>query len=336
MALVLSSTASDSWQLTTSSSSNTSLVQQRVSHLASPTMLLTGHQGEIYSVKFNPQGTILASSSADKTIQLWSVFAPDCSNFLQIKGHKGQILEIQWTKDGSNIVSCSVDKTLHMYDCNGGERVKQMKGHSSYVNSCDTSRKNINLIVSGSDDCTTKIWDTRVRGAVSTFRHQYSITSTAFSDDGNCVFTGGIENVISMWDLRRCGGDGEVVMRLAGHQDTITGLALSKDGSFLLSNAMDSTLRIWDVRPYAPANRCVKLFQGHQHNFEKHLLRCAWSPDGQRVTCGSSDRLVNVWDTTSRRLLYQVCHFNHRNWSCLLFHQFEFLFFCSSLATLAL
>ena len=44
-----------------------------------------------------------------------------------------------------------------MYDCNGGERVKQMKGHSSYVNSCDTSRKNINLIVSGSDDCTTKV-----------------------------------------------------------------------------------------------------------------------------------------------------------------------------------
>jgi Prp8 binding protein len=46
---------------------------------------------------------------------------------------------------------------------------------------------------------------------------------------------------------------------------------------------MDNTLRIWDVRPFAPSERCVKLMSGHQHNFEKNLLRCAWSPDGSKV-----------------------------------------------------
>ena len=46
---------------------------------------------------------------------------------------------------------------------------------------------------------------------------------------------------------------------------------------------MDNTLRVWDVRPYAAANRCTKVFTGHQHNFEKNLLKCAWSPDGTKV-----------------------------------------------------
>lgn len=41
--------------------------------------------------------------------------------------------------------------------------------------------------------------------------------------------------------------------------------------------------QVWDLRPYAPANRCTKVFTGHQHNFEKNLLRCAWSPDGSQV-----------------------------------------------------
>ncbi|KAM3320490.1 hypothetical protein P3S67_007690 [Capsicum chacoense] len=41
-------------------------------------------------------------------------------------------------------------------------------------------------------------------------------------------------------------------------------------------------------------------------NFEKSLLKCSWSPDGSKVTAGGSDRMVYVWDTTSRRILYKL------------------------------
>ena len=41
------------------------------------------------------------------------------------------------------------------------------------------------------------------------------------------------------------------------------------------------------------------MFCGHQHNYEKNLLHCAWSPDGAMVSAGSSDRNVYVWDTES-------------------------------------
>lgn len=48
------------------------------------------------------------------------------------------------------------------------------------------------------------------------------------------VYTGGIENVIKVWDLRKV----EVAMSLKGHTDTVTGLRVSPDGTHLLSNAM--------------------------------------------------------------------------------------------------
>nr|AFK37343.1 unknown [Medicago truncatula] len=95
-------------------------------------------------------------------------------------------------------------------------------------------------------------------------------------------------------------------MTLQGHQDMITSMQLSPDGSYLLTNGMDCKLCIWDMRPYAPQNRCVKILEGHQHNFEKNLLKCGWSPDGSKVTAGSSDRMVYIWDTTSRRILYKL------------------------------
>lgn len=38
----------------------------------------------------------------------------------------------------------------------------------------------------------------------------------------------------------------------------------------------------------------------------QNLLHCSWSADGSKVTAGSGDRFVYVWDTTSRRILYKL------------------------------
>ncbi|CAB4262059.1 unnamed protein product [Prunus armeniaca] len=275
--------------------------KQRTSSLESPIMLLTGHQSAIYTMKFNPAGTVVASGSHDKEIFLWNVHG-ECKNFMVLKGHKNAVLDLHWTTDGSQIISASPDKTVGAWDVETGKRIKKMAEHSSFVNSCHPARRGPPLIVSGSDDGTAKLWDMRLRGAIQTFPDKYQITAVSFSDASDKIFTGGIDNDIKVWDLRKA----EVMMTLQGHQDMITGMALSPDGSYLLTNGMDCKLCIWDMRPYAPQNRCVKIMEGHQHNFEKNLLKCSWSPDGSKVTAGSSDRMVYVWDTTSRRILYML------------------------------
>lgn len=273
----------------------------RTSGLLAPTMLLTGHGAEVFSVKFSPDGQTVASGSHDKHIFLWNTYG-ECANFMLLKGHKNAVLELHWTTDGEKLLSASPDKSLRAWDAQTGLQIKKMAEHDSFVNSCSPLRRGPPLLVSGSDDCSAKLWDLRAKRSAHTFSENYQVVAVAFAEGGDQVYTGGIENSVNVWDLRK----GEIAMTLPGHDDTITGLSVSPDGNLLLSNSMDNSLRVWDMRPYAPANRCMKIFQGSNHSFEKNLLKCAWSADGSQISAGSADRMVNIWDASSRKLLYKL------------------------------
>lgn len=274
---------------------------KRTSSLDAPTMLLTGHASMVTGCKFNPSGSVVASCSHDKHVFLWNVQG-ECENFMMIKGHKLAVTDVHWTTDGQTLIASGADQTIRAFDAVTSKQIKKMSGHSSVVNSCCPARRGPQLIVSGSDDGTAKLWDIRVKGCIQTFAEEYQVTSVAFADASDKVYTGGIDNTVRVWDLRKS----EVVMELKGHTDTITGMRVSPDGSHLLTNSMDNTLRAWDMRPYAPQNRCVKLFSGHTHNFEKSLIKCDWSADGTRVACGSADWAVYVWDFASRNIRYKL------------------------------
>ena len=146
------------------------------------------------------------------------------------------------------------------------------------------------LLASASDDCTAKLWDPRVRGATSTFEHDYQATSVALGDD--VLYSAGLESTIDAWDIKT----GKRLYSMKGHTDTITSLQLHPKGTHLLSNSMDGSLRSWDVQPFVTGKRHCKTFLGGSHNAEKGLLKCSWSRDGKMVSGGSADRMVHIWD----------------------------------------
>jgi Prp8 binding protein len=127
------------------------------------------------------------------------------------------------------------------------------------------------------------------------YEDKYPICAVAFSDAGDQIYSGGLDEEIKVWDVRQR----SVIYSLIGHQETITSLAVSPDGTTLLSNSMDNTLKLWNIQPFAPANRLVRSLEGAPHSFEKNLHRAAWSPDGQRIAAGSADRSVVIWNTLS-------------------------------------
>ena len=236
----------------------------------------------------------------------------NCENLNVLSGHKNAILDICFTNDSEKIITASADYNLGIYDTATGERIKRFMGHSAIVNAVDVCRYGSStLVVSASDDCTCRLWDARVRGEVGRFDDNYQLTSVAYSNDGNVVYTGGIDNCITAWDVRV----NNRTMTMKGHTDTITCLALNPKGTHLLSNSMDGTMRTWDIRPFiddasGKKKRHDKTFIGGTHNSEKGLLNCAWSADGTMVTGGSADMIVRIWDVLSTEEVRVYLHYN--------------------------
>ena len=67
-------------------------------------MLLTGHEGEIFSTKFSPQGDIIASGGYDLKVFLWNVYG-ECENCDVLTGHGGSIMDLQFSNDGRYVLS---------------------------------------------------------------------------------------------------------------------------------------------------------------------------------------------------------------------------------------
>ena len=293
----------------------------RCSSLFAPTMCFEGHTGAVYTCAFDPTGQTLATAGMDRSIYLWDVRGSKSNNFNVLKGHKNAVLQVRWMAPGDVsspplLASCSADKTVSLWDANKGHRLRKMEEHTGIVNCLDTAKHASTILASGSDDCTATVWDTRQEEPVCTLFHDYQVTSIAVSADAGTVYTGGIDNIIRLWDMRK-GEPEEPYLCLSGHTDTITGLSLSPDGHSLLSNAMDASLRVWNVRPYVPGMqtsntmeqgelRCTHLFHGHTHGAEKALLRCAWSADGTLVAAGSADRSVHIWDAETCEPKYRL------------------------------
>eukprot|EP00039_Didymoeca_costata_P025431 m.13292 g.13292 ORF g.13292 m.13292 type:complete len:338 (-) comp4829_c0_seq2:2345-3358(-) len=272
---------------------------KRTSSLKAPIMLLTGHGAEVFSAKFNSDGSTIASASFDRQIYLWHTNG-ECDNYSVMTGHTGAILEIHWSTDDKTLFTASTDKTCAVWDAETGERIRRLRGHTSFVNSCCPA-KNEPYVVTGSDDGTIKLWDSRRRNFLHSLANKYQVTAACYAATANQVITGGLDNVIKVWDTRKL----DVAISMVGHKDTITGLRLSPDGNHVLSNSMDNTVRMWDVRPFAK-DRLVKTFVGAQHNYEKNLIKCSWTPDGKHIGCGSADRNVYIWNVDKGNILYRL------------------------------
>jgi Prp8 binding protein len=122
------------------------------------------------------------------------------------------------------------------------------------------------------------------------------------AEAGNELFTGGIDNDIKVWDLRKQA----VTYTLIGHADTVASLQLSPDNQTLLSNAHDSTVRTWDVRPFAPADRRIMTYDGAPTGQERNLLKASWDSKGEKIAAGSGDQTVAIWEARTGKLLNKL------------------------------
>lgn len=120
-----------------------------------PVARLTGHQGAVLHIQFSPDGTMIASCSADKSVKLWS--ALDGKFITTFRGHVAAVYHVSWSLDSRMLVSGSKDTTLKLWSVAKRELVEDMSGHSDEIFSTDWSPDG-QKVATGSKDKRVRIW----------------------------------------------------------------------------------------------------------------------------------------------------------------------------------
>lgn len=266
--------------------------------LFSPNVSLQGHSDEILSCQFSNNGKYVISGGMDNGVLLWDVF-DECKNKGVFGPLKTAVTEVKFSQDDQFLYASSADGTISYFDIHTKNKLRKIQADKKIVNSIDVSKKGTELVVSVSNSGQVCFSDVREKNPVKVIQTQYPVLAVAFGFDHTTFSTGGIDNVIKIWDIRH----ETPVKAYEGHSDSITSLSMSHEGSFLLSNSMDNSMKVWDMKPESEMKEHLKSYKGHLHGPEKNLIRSSFNFNGQLVASGSTDGKVLIWDTNRKNVL---------------------------------
>lgn len=168
--------------------------------------------------------------------------------------------------------------------------ILHLKGHDDHVITCLQFNPSSNIIVSGSDDNTLKVWSSVNGRCLQTLTgHSGGVWSSQLSKD-NIVVSGSTDRSLKIWNALT----GECLHTLYGHTSTVRCMALH--GNYVVSGSRDTTLRVWDIQ----TGFCCHQLTGHGH-----AVRCVQF-NGEIVVSGAYDNLVKVWDAKTETCLYTL------------------------------
>jgi dipeptidyl aminopeptidase/acylaminoacyl peptidase len=160
---------------------------------------INGHEKEVNSIAFSPDGKTLASGSDDNTIRLWDTATGIES--LRIGGLNDECRSIAYSPDGKTLASGGVDTVISLWEIATGRKLLNCKVNRHSVWSVAFSPDGKTL-VSGGEDNTIRLWDVatgkeilRVEGGGG------PVDAVAFSPDGKMLASSLGNTTILIWDI---------------------------------------------------------------------------------------------------------------------------------------
>lgn len=244
------------------------------SHIYKIDKILTGHQSDIWSVKFSPDGTLLASGSVDSTAKIWNRETGQI--VLSLKQPEG-ITALDFSPDGDYLVTSSYDSKLRLWKLPQGSLVREFIGHSGTV-WCVSFSPDGKTIASCGEDSTIKLWNAETGQLIFTFRgHSRNVWDVKFSPDGATIASGSFDKTIKIWDLK----DRKLIKTLNQHSEAVVSLAFSPDGQKLVSTSDDKTIKLWNTQNW---NLIYSL------DVPEHNQASDFSPDNKFLITGGRDK----------------------------------------------
>ncbi|RSM14987.1 hypothetical protein CEP52_001006 [Fusarium oligoseptatum] len=145
----------------------------RVWDIASATVSRTysGHQSEIYALDISKDGHMIASGSADRTVRLWDTKSG--SEIAQFTFPDTPV-SVAISSNPAMLVAGSLDGTLSFWPIegvkSGDEPKNRFQAHKGSVHSVAISKNN--LLVSGSEDNTVRLWHHNPANGVKQIKHK--------------------------------------------------------------------------------------------------------------------------------------------------------------------
>ena len=215
---------------------------------------LRGHTERVNAVAFHPEAARslapgaanLASASADRNVNLWSLESD--TPLATLEGHFDSVAGVTYHPSGRFLISTSHDKTCRMWDLETQKCVLVQEGHSRgvYAASCQVDGS---LLATCGLDCIARVWDQRSGKCVLVLEgHVKQVLGVDFHPQGFQLATGSADHTVRIWDLRKK----NCAYIIPAHSALISAVKYQPvHGNYLVTSSYDTTCKLWNASTYS-------------------------------------------------------------------------------------
>ncbi|XP_003417726.1 transducin beta-like protein 3 isoform X1 [Loxodonta africana] len=259
-----------------------------------------GYSEEVLDVRFlGPEDSHIVVASNSPCLKVFELQTLACQI---LPGHTDIILALDVFQKGWLFASCAKDQTVRIWRMNKAGKVAcvaQGSGHTHSVGTVCCSRLKESFLVTGSQDCTVKLWplpepllsrSTASNGgpvllqAQATQRcHDKDINSVAIAPNDKLLATGSQDRTAKLWALPQC----QLLGVFSGHRRGLWCVQFSPTDQVLATASADGTVKLWALKDFS----CLKTFEGH----DASVLKVAFVSRGTQLLSSGSDGLLKLW-----------------------------------------
>ena len=249
-----------------------------------------GH-GDVYSVTFSQDGKLLASGSANGTVQLWDLDSRQALGDPLPTG--GNV--VAFSPDGQLLASAS-DTGIQLWELT----TRQKKGapfrvNSHYFVASLSFLQQGKTLASVSEDGIVQLWDV-LSGNTNGKPSPALGTVMAFSPDGELLATASDQGSPQLWDVAKGQKKGGPLREKSDEVNNtwISSLAFSPDGERLAVASANGTVQLWDVQSGQPWGLPLLC-----HSKSVQIVSMAFHGDGKHLAVSSDDGFLQLWDVAN-------------------------------------